>query len=231
MMMLTEDMWRGAAACLLTLMAFVAARGAARLAGGHPLANPVLGGALITGAMLWALSVTVEDYVIAARPLMGALDLAIVALGYVLVERLSGRIRLLLPILGALAIGTAFGIASAYFAARLFGLPLDFVQAISAKTVSSGFAIALMERLGGPPPLAAGLVIATGMIGALTVPPLLKWLKLDDDDTLGLSTGLAGHIVGTDMLMRSNAGAGAAAALAMAVAGLIAAVILPLFLS
>ncbi|MGB3722354.1 MAG: LrgB family protein [Pacificimonas sp.] len=216
------------AACVLTLIAFLAARSLSRLAKGHPLANPVLWGAVMVGAILWALQVRVDDYVLAARPLMRALDLAIVALGYVLVTHMRGRVKQLLAVLGALIVGVSVGIGSAILGARLFNLPTDFVQALSVKTVSSGFAIAIMERLGGPPPLAAGLVITTGMIGALTVPPLLRRLRLDDDETLGLGTGISSHIVGTDALMRSRQGAGALAALAMAIAGLLAALILPL---
>ncbi len=216
-----------ALACVLTLLAFFAARALSRRAGGHPLANPVLWAAVLVGAILWALSIRVDDYVLAARPLMNVLDLAIVALGHVLVTHLAGRMKLLLPVLGALAVGIGVGIGSAILGARLFGLPVDFVQALSVKTVSSGFAIAIMERLDGPPPLAAGLVITTGMVGALTIPPLLKRLGWDDDDALGLGTGMAAHIVGTDALVRTRPAAGAMAALAMAIAGLLAALVLP----
>ncbi|MHB9878043.1 LrgB family protein [Pacificimonas sp. ICDLI1SI03] len=215
-------------AIILTFTAFFAARALGRMAASHPLLNPILWGAVIVGVFLWALDIGVADYIHAARPLMQILDLAIVALGFSLVQQLARHRRTLFPALCAVAIGGLVGIGSAILGARLLGLPTEFVQALGAKGISSGFAIALMERLGGPPPLAAGLVIITGMVGALIVPPLLHRLGMDDEAT-GLGTGASSHIVGTDFLVRTAPEAAAWAALALAFAGLVGAVLLPLF--
>ncbi|MEO0499285.1 MAG: LrgB family protein [Pseudomonadota bacterium] len=213
---------------LLTVLAFIGARGAARLVRQHPLANPTLLGALIVGAVLTVMNIEVETYVIAARPLGGALDLAIVALGVGLAPRLKTLGRRLWRAAAALIAGVAFGMVSAVLLGRLFSLPPPFLEALSVKTVSSGFAIALMEATGGPPPLAAGLVVATGVVGALTLPPLLIRFAPHDDIGLGLGTGTAAHIVGTDALMRTRREAAVVAALAMAMAGPVAALFLPM---
>ena len=84
-----------------------------------------------------------------------------------------------------------------------------------------------MERFGGPAPLAAGLVVTTGMIGALTLPPLLHRLGFSGTAEHGLGVGQAAHIVGTDALLRRDPAAGAYAALAMTLTGLIGAALLP----
>ncbi|MGB7406272.1 MAG: LrgB family protein [Pacificimonas sp.] len=225
---MTAGIIESSIACLLTIAAFVSARGLARLAEGHPLANPVLVGALIVATFLIALDVSVPDYLTAAHPLMDALDLAIVALGYGLVQQLRGSLSRLGPALIAIVTSLIVGVGSAVGLAIAFDLPGDFVDALSVKTVSSGFAVAIMERVAGPPSLAAGLVIATGMIGALSFPILFRKLRIADAESRGIATGMAAHIVGTESLFRADARAGAWAALAMALAGLIAGVALPL---
>lgn len=215
-----------ALAVVLTLGVYRLAYGVSRALGGHPLANPVLWGAALVTAALWALGIEVADYVMAARPLMAVLDLAIVALAVLLLDQLRGAGRRLLAALGALAVGSAAGMAMAIAGAKLLGLPAELQQALAVKNITSGIAISLMEHLGGPPPLAAGLVIATGMVGALTLPPLLQRMGMDAD-ALGIGTGQAAHIVGTDALVRTSERAAANAALAMVVGGLIGAMLLP----
>lgn len=217
-----------AAAAAVLLIYLGMSRMSARL-GGHPLANPVLWSATAVLALLFLLGIAVESFVAASRPLLRVLDLAVTALALPLVMQLRGRGRALLPVVAALLAGGAVAMGSAIGLAMLFGLPVPLVQALSAKSVSSGFAIALMERFGGPAPLAAGLVVTTGMIGALILPPLLKRAGFHREDELGLATGQAAHIVGTDALLRSRPGAGAYAALAMSVSGLIGALLLPFF--
>jgi putative effector of murein hydrolase len=112
--------------------------------------------------------------------------------------------------------------------ARALGLPALMQQALGVKSVSSGFAIAIMNRLGGPPSLAAGLVIITGMIGAMLLPPMLKRARLGRDGPMGAGLGMAAHIIGSDALARTRPGAARIAALAMAMAGLVTAILLPL---
>lgn len=217
-----------AAAAAVLLVYFGVSWIAGRL-GGHPLANPVLWSALILLGLLFAAGIEVGDFVNVSRPLLNVLDLAVTALAYPLVAQLHGKGRDLFPVVAALLAGGIAAMGVAIGLAILLGLPLPVVQALSVKSISSGFAIALMERFGGPAPLAAGLVVTTGMIGALLLPPLLRRAGFTSAGELGLATGQAAHIVGTDALLRTRPEAGAYAALAMSVSGLIGALLLPLF--
>lgn len=215
-------------AAVLTFAAFFAVRAAAdRFARGHPLANPVLWSAAAVFLILQLSDIGVAAYRDAAAPLLTLLDLAVVALALPLTASVRGAGRRLWRALAALLCGGAAAMVSAVGLAAAFGLAPPLVQALSVKSVSSGFAIALMQRFGGPAPLAAGLVVATGMIGALILPPLLTRLGYREE-AVGLATGQAAHIVGTDALLRRRPRAGAHAALAMAVSGLVAAALLPL---
>ena len=84
-----------------------------------------------------------------------------------------------------------------------------------------------MKSVGGPIGLAAALSVATGVVGALTIPPLFDRLGVTGA-ARGLGIGVAAHIVGTDWLTRRDPRAGGLAALALVLAGLVAAVLLPL---
>ncbi|MBZ6377476.1 hypothetical protein B5C34_04735 [Pacificimonas flava] len=196
----------------------------------HPLVNPVLLAALGIWLALWLTGMTPSAYRAAAGPLVLALELAIVALGVPLADRLKALKGRALPAFCALLVGTSVTIAAGIGLARLAGLPVPLVEALSAKTVSSGFAIAIMERIGGPAALAAGLVVATGMIGALTVPPLFRRLGLTAPDALGLAAGQSGHVVATDALLRTDRASGEYSALALIITGLLGSVLVPLLL-
>lgn len=203
-----------------TLALFLLMRRVARALGGPALANPVAAtcAILIAGAHIaGASSVAIAD---AAWPLRWALGPAIVALAVPIAQGWAGFAGRRAALLGTVALGSLAGIASAVLCARMVGLGAVPVMALSSKSATSPFAIAIMERLGGPAALAAGASIVTGMLGAMLLPPLLKRLRLADDATMGLAMGQAAHIVGTDALGRTQPGAARVAGLALALAGL-----------
>lgn len=210
------------------LAAFLAARRFSRLARQHPLANPTLVAALLVGLALLLTGTSVARFEEAAWPLRWVLGPAIVALAHFIASH-AGEMRRHGPaLLGATAGGSLAGILSAVLCAHLFGFGPALSHALSTKSVTSPFAIAIMERLGGPVALGGGLAVTTGMLGAIILPPVLKALRLDDSVTFGVAVGQAAHIAGTDALTRRDARAAAYAGLTTALAGLITALLLPL---
>jgi putative effector of murein hydrolase len=212
-----------AAVSAATVALFLVARAAAIRLNGHPLANPILATALVIGVVLWAAGIAPDAYAAAATPLGWLLGPAVVALSAVIYRSRALLRARAVPMLVAVVIGSLTGILSAVGLARLFGLEPALIQALAAKSVTSPFAIALMRELGGPPDLAAGLVIVTGIVGAILLPPLLSRLGLP----LGAAMGQAAHIVGTDAMARRDTEAAAEAALAMALAGIVTSLLLP----
>jgi len=216
-------------ACFGVIAAFLLTRRIATATNSHPLANAILMAALLVGGVIWAIGLPLRTFEAATAPLRWALGPAIVALGQTIYERRAELRRDAGALLTAVAGGSAIGILSAVAPARMLKLDDAVVKALSTKSVTSPFAIALMERLGGPAALAAGLVIVTGIIGAILLPPILKALRLDHPATLGVAMGQAAHIVGTEALTRHHPRAAGFSSLAMVLAGLATAVLLPLF--
>lgn len=215
-------------ACLAVVAAFLLARRAAAGTRNHPLANPILLAAMLVGMGLWFTGLPLDRFAELTRPLRWLLGPAIVALALPIWENRATIRRTALPLFVAVAVGSLTGITSAVGLARLLDLDPLFVAALAPKSVTSPFAIALMTRLGGSAELAAGLVIVTGILGAILLPPLLRVLRLDESETMGVAVGQAAHIVGTDALARRDRRAAAFAALAMTIAGLATSLLLPL---
>ena len=213
---------------LATMLAYWAALRLSRLARQHPLANPILIAALLLIAGLALARLPVRGYANSVEPLRWLLAPATVAFGLPIWRQRALILSAGKALLGAILIGSLAGIVSAVALAKLFGLSGETIQALSAKSVTSPFAIAIMERLGGPAELAAGLVIVTGLAGAVLLPACLKRERERDPESYALALGLAAHIVGNQHVARVAPQALSIASLALTVAGLATTLMLPL---
>lgn len=211
-----------------TVLAYWVATRISALLRQHPLANPILIAALLILAGLALLRLPVADFTRSVDPLRWLLGPATVAFGLPIYRQRQTILSAGKALMGALLIGSLTGILSAVALARLFGLSGTTIQALTTKSVTSPFAIAIMERLGGPSELAAGLVIITGLVGVAVLPACLKRERERDPDSYALALGMAAHIVGNQHVARAAPNALSIAGLALTVAGLATTVMLPL---
>jgi putative effector of murein hydrolase len=103
----------------------------------------------------------------------------------------------------------------------------DIISSIATKSVTTPIALGISEKTGGIPGLVAGVVIFTGVVGALTGPTLLKLLGIRDERILGLVLGVNAHGVGTASAFQISPRCGAFASLAMGITGTLTALVLP----
>ncbi|MEX6725865.1 LrgB family protein [Parapedomonas caeni] len=215
-------------AIVATVGAYLLAQRLAALARHHPVANPVAIAALLVLALLFALRLPVESYMTSAQPLRWLLAPATVAFALPIYRQRAAIVRAGPALLAALVVGSTVGIVSAVATARLLGLSAATTKALSTKSVTSPFAIALMERLGGPADLAAGLVIVTGLVGVALLPLVLRRQRDRDPDGYALALGMAAHIVGNQHVAQAAPQSLSMASLALTLAGLFTTLILPL---
>ena len=159
-----------------TLAAFVIAEGLAHLARRHPLVNPVAIAIALIGALLALTGTDYQTYFNGAQFVHFLLGPATVALAVPLYRNLALVRRNLLPIAAALLVGATVAIVSAVLVARALGAPRAVLISIAPKSVTAAVAMSVAERLGGAPSLTAVLVIATGILGAIVVTPLMNAL-------------------------------------------------------
>ena len=144
---------------------------------------------------------------------------ATVALAVPLWRNLAHVRRALPAMAAALLAGSVTAASSAVAIAWAFGAPREVLASLAPKSVTAPIAMELARNLGGLPALAAVLVIATGIIGAVIVMPLMNALKIRNDAARGFAAGVASHGIGTARAFQVSEIAGTFAGIAMGLNG------------
>ena len=210
-----------------TVLAYLAADTAARRLGNAPWANPVLLSVLLIAPVLWVTRTDYATYFEGAQFIHFLLGPATVALALPLWDNRDMIGRSVAPILLALLVGSLVAAGSAILLARVFALPTEVILSLAPKSTTAPVALGVSEAVGGIPTLTAVLVILTGIIGAVTVTPLMNMLRITDWRARGFAVGVAAHGIGTARAFQVNRVAGAYAGIAMALNALLTSLIVP----
>jgi predicted murein hydrolase (TIGR00659 family) len=214
-----------------TLIAHVVADRVSLAAGRHPLANPVPVAVGLLAAMLWLTQTPFSAYFAGAQFVHFMLGPATVALAVPLYRQRAVVGRLFVPMAIALVVGSVVTIATAVGLALLIGLPEKIALSLAPKSATAAIAMGVAADTGGDPALTAVLVIATGILGAIIVKPLLDALGVTDWAARGFAVGLSAHGIGTARAFQVNETAGTFAGIAMGLNGLLTAILVPLFVA
>jgi len=211
----------------ITLVAYQAAYWIYARARFHPLLNPVAASIAALVAVLHFTGTSYQAYFDGAQFVHFLLGPATVALAIPLYEQL-GKLRvLLLPLLGALLVGSVTAIVSVVGIGMLLGLSRATLLALAPKSVTAAIAMGIAEKIGALPSLTAVLVILTGILGAVMAKYVLNLLRISDYSVRGFAVGVAAHGIGTARAFQVSAEAGAFAGLAMGMNGLATALLVP----
>lgn len=197
---------------------------------GWSLLQPVATTSVAVVLLLALAKVPVATYVKRVEILSVLLAPSVVALGLVVEEelpRLRGRVA---RALSGVVIGGVIGVVSAALLAKLLGATPVIVATLAPKSTTSPIAMAIAERTGGLPPLAAAIVIVVGIIGAMIGPPLLRVAGVGDPFAWGLAMGVSSHGVGTARAVEEGETQAAASALGLALNGIVTSLVVPLVL-
>ena len=159
-----------------TLAAFLIADALAKAAGRHPIVNHVLIAIALLGGLLELTGTDYQTYFNGAQFVHFLLGPATVALGVPIYANFALVRRNVWPLAAALLVGAVVAISSAVLVAKGLGAPRAVLISLAPKSITAGVAMAVSEALGGAPPLTAVLVIATGILGAVIVTPLMDAL-------------------------------------------------------
>jgi len=214
-----------------TLVAYLIGDAAYRLSRDNPLVNPVLVAMLLLAALLWVTSTPYGTYFEGAQFVHFMLGPATVALAGPLYSNLHHMRRTLIPMAGALLVGSGTAILSALWIADAMGVGGATLASLAPTSTTAPVAIGIAEQLGGLPTLTATLVILTGIIGAVVVTPLMNALRITDWRARGFAVGTAAHGIGTARAFKVNQTAGAFAGIGMGFNALLTALIAPYVLA
>jgi predicted murein hydrolase (TIGR00659 family) len=194
----------------------------------NPLANPVLIAIVIIGLTLRILHLSYQDYFTGAQFIHFLLGPATVALAIPMVRALEHMRRGFFPMMTALLAGSLIGILSGYSLVRLLGGSQTVALSMAPKSLTTPIAIAVSTSIGGIPSLSAVLAILGGILVAISIDPVLRWLKIDEPSAKGLAAGTAGSGIGASRVIPQHTLSAAFAGVAIGANGILTAILAPL---
>jgi predicted murein hydrolase (TIGR00659 family) len=213
----------------VTLLTYAIADAVSLATHRHPLANPVLHSMWIIGAFLLLTGTSYTTYFGGAQFVHFLLGPATVALAVPLYEnRKVVVVVAILPMLAALAVGSVTAVVSVVVLAEVAGLPRTVVLSLAPKSVTAGVAMGISESLHADPSLTAVAAVLTGIMGAITVTPLMNRMGITDFRARGFAVGVAAHGIGTARAFQVDAVAGVFAGIAMSLNALVTSLLVPL---
>ena len=191
------------------------------------IANPTLIAIVLVGVMLWALHMPYAQYFRNVQPLHFLLGPATVALAIPMVLSLEHLKRGLLHTLAALLAGSLTGAISAYLLVRLCGGPQALALSMLPKSLTTPIAMGVSENIGGTASLTAVFAILAGILVAVTLPIVMKLLRIHHPAAKGLAAGTAGSGIAAASVIPLGPVPAAFAGVAIGVNGLLTAALAP----
>lgn len=193
--------------------------------------NPLLLASITLMILLQVLDIPYEKYQASASPLPYLLFPATVSLAIPLYEKWDLLKQNILAIgLGTLA-GVLVSFSSILAIAKLTGLNFTQYVTILPKSVTVAIANDISAEFGGVIAITTAMVILTGLTGYIIGEPICRFFKLRHPVARGIGIGNAAHAMGTAKAMQIGETEGAMSGLAIALAGVLSAILAPLFVS
>ena len=193
------------------------------------ICNPLLLGSLVVVAVLTALRIPYAQYKASAAPVSWLLLPATVSLAVPLYEKWDLLRRNAKAILAGIAAGTLTSLASVLLIGRAMGLDHTQFVTLLPKSVTTAISMDVSAELGGIASLTGAVVILTGIVGSLFGEGLFRLLRITDPMAKGVAMGTAAHAIGTSRALEMGETEGAMSGLSIAVAGIMTAILAPVF--
>jgi putative effector of murein hydrolase len=211
---------------LLTIGAYALSRAVAKRYP-SPFTTPVFFSTTLIVLVLVAGGIPYTDYQPAADLIATVLGPATVALAVPIHRHRRILLGALMPALAGIVIGVLVTIGVALVLGRLFGFDEQLQLALTVKSTTAPVALELTRIIGGSLQLAAALVIATGMVGAMFGQWLMDRTGIDHPLARGLAMGTVSHGQGTAQAVIEGELQGAIAAVAMGLAAIVTTIVAP----
>lgn len=211
----------------VTLLAYGVGHWCMQKSGNNPAVNPVAIAAILLILLLFASNTSYQTYFAGAQFVHFMLGPAIIALAVPLVRNLPKVRASLIPMVAALFVGASTAVVSAIVVSVALGATPAVTLSMAPKSVTTPIAMGISERIGGLPSLTAAMVVATGVLGAIIVTPLLNLLRIRDWRARGFAVGTVSHGVGVARAFQVHEVAGVFAAMALCLNALITPVVVP----
>lgn len=196
---------------------------------GKAWCNPLLLGSLFIILLLSVLGVPYETYKVSAAPVSYLLLPATVSLAIPLYEKWDLLKHNVIAIAAGVLSGVLTSLVSITIMAWLLKMDISQTATLLPKSVTTAIGMDVATVLGGMASLAGAVIILTGITGNLIAPWLCKVFKISDPLAKGIAIGTASHAIGTAKALEIGETEGAMSSLAVALAGVLTALLAPMF--
>jgi putative effector of murein hydrolase len=193
----------------------------------HPAANATLIAILIVIAVLMVSRQNYSAYLQGGGIIAWLLGPATVALGIPLARHRKAISQDAMAIGAATFAGAIISAIVAPLLIQLLGGSSLLALSMAPKSVTTPIAMAIAERTGGVPALAAVFAIIGGVIVAVIAEPILRRFGIQDHRTFGITAGVSGSGIGAAQAVDRHPQAGAYAALAVGLNSILTALLVP----
>ena len=214
---------------LLTLAAFALGTLINRVTG-KAVFNPLLLGSIFVIILLSVLNISYADYKVSAAPVSYLLLPATISLAIPLYEKWD-LLKENAAAIAGISVGTLVSLGSALALTVAMGLTREQYVTLLPKSVTTAISMDVAAELGGIAALTGAIVILTGIAGNLLAEVVCKIFHITDPIAKGVGIGTSAHAVGTSKALQMGEVEGAMSGLSIAVAGVLTAVLCPLFVS
>ena len=179
--------------------------------------------------LLSVLNISYADYKVSAAPVNYLLLPATISLAIPLYEKWDLLKENAAAIIAGISVGTLVSLGSALALALALGLTREQYATLLPKSVTTAISMDVAAELGGIAALTGAIVILTGIAGNLLAEVVCKIFHITDPIAKGVGIGTSAHAVGTSKALQMGEVEGAMSGLSIAVAGVLTAVLCPLF--
>lgn len=197
----------------------------------YPLFNPLLMSALISIAVLSLFHINFDTYNQGAQMITFLLTPSTVCLAVPMYKQSQILMKHLDAILLSLLSGCLAGLLSITVLCLLLNASHTLLFSLLPKSITTAIAIGVSELIGGNSTITVGMVIITGIFGAMIAKTVCHIFKINHPVAIGLALGNSAHAIGTAKAIEFGEIEGAMSSLSIVIAGIFTVVFAPLMAS
>ena len=187
--------------------------------------------ALISIAVLSFFHIDFDTYNQGAQMITFLLTPSTVCLAVPLYKQSQILMKHLDAILLSLLSGCLAGMLSITVLCLLFNASNTLLFSLLPKSITTAIAIGVSELIGGNSTMTVGIVIITGIFGAMIAKTVCHIFKINHPVAIGLALGNSAHAIGTAKAIEFGEIEGAMSSLSIVIAGIFTVVFAPLIAS
>lgn len=194
----------------------------------YPIFNPLLISAIISISVLIIFDIDFNTYNHGAQFITMLLTPSTVCLAVPLYKQIKILLKYIDAILISLLSGCIAGILSIFILCLAMKTDAIIYHSLLPKSITTAIAIGVSDKIGGNSTITVGVVIVTGILGAIIAKNVCKLFKIKHPVAIGLALGNSAHAIGTAKALEFGEIEGAMSSLSIVIAGLFTVIIAPI---